>query len=380
VAIYTLGSEVDRLRGLGLDAHPVDPGIARVQLRDYTSSNPLDSLKLGMAAFVERGRIDGPEMRAAIEREKPDVVVVDFLAWGASAVAQASGIPWATLQHAPTPLPSPEVPPFGPGLKHRRGPFGRLRNRLMTPLTLGLVERAVLGPANDLRASFGAPPFANATAIFTAPPLTLYVTSKALEYPRRNWPASFCFTGPLNWDPPTDPPAWLDELSRPVALVTSSSEFQDDGRLITTALAALATEDVDVVATMPAGIEAQDVPANAHLEEFVPHSLVLPRAAVAITHGGFGATQKAISHGVPLVVVPFGRDQSEVGRRVEAAGVGVLLPPKKLTPRRLQTAVHEAMALQPAAHRLAEKLATEPGAAAAVQRLEELACVNPRSR
>jgi MGT family glycosyltransferase len=325
-----------------------------------------------MQTFCERGRIDGPDMQAAIAREQPDALVVDVLSWGATAVAHASGLPWASLQHAPTPLPSAEVPPFGPGLKPKHGALGRLRNRMLMPVTLGAVERLMIGPANDLRSSLGAPRLPNAEALLTAPPLTLYLTSQTLEYPRNNWPPSFCFTGPLNWDPPTDTPEWLDDLTRSVALVTSSSQFQDDGALITTALSALADEDLDVVATMPAGVETQDVPANAHLEEFVPHSLVLPLAAVAITHGGFGATQKAISYGVPAVVVPFGRDQAEVGRRVEAAGLGVYLPRRKLTPRRLRAAVGEAVALKPAAQEFAQKLKAEPGPAAAVSRLEQL--------
>lgn len=372
VVLYALGSEVERLRGLGITAHPVDPALDDVKLLDYTGKNPLDSLKLGTKAFVERGRIDGPEMRVAIDREVPDLLIVDVLSWGAWAVAEASGLPWAVLQHAPTPLPSAEVPPFGPGLKPMRGPLGRLRNRILMPLTLGAVERAIMGPLNELRSSFDAPVIPDAKTMFSGPPLTLYLTTKALEYPRTNWPESFCFTGPLNWDPAMEAPAWLGELNRPIALVTSSSEFQDDGRLITTALAGLAGEDFDVVATMPAGVEAQAIPANAHLEEFVPHSLVLPKAAVAITHGGFGATQKAISNGVPVVVVPFGRDQAEVGRRVEAAGLGVFLPLKRLTPERLRAAVHEATALAPVVRAFAERVRAEPGPSAAVDRLEAL--------
>ena len=39
---------------------------------------------------------------------------------------------------------------------------------------------------------------------------------------------------------------------------------------------------------------------------------------VAVTHGGIGATQKALARGVPVCVVPFGHDQFEVARRVAA--------------------------------------------------------------
>lgn len=373
VVVHTAPPQVPLLRELGLKAHEVDPAIEEIEVKDYTGKTPMDSLTLGTQAMVERGRLDGPEMRAAIEREQPDVLVVDCIAWGASAVTEVSGLPWASIQHSPTPFPSPEVPPFGPGLRPMAGRLGRLRNRVLMPLTLGVVERHLVPPLNELRHELGAPPVDGAATLFSQAPLTLYLTSREFDYPRDSWPSSFAFTGPLNWDPPTTPPPWLDELTRPVALVTTSSAFQDDGELVRVTLAGLAAEDLDVVATMPTGVEPQDVPANAHLEEFVPHSLVLPKAAVAITHGGFGATQKALSAGVPVVVVPFGRDQAEVGRRAEWRGLGVMLPRKKLTPQSIRRAVAQARTLAPNAQAFAATMRSEAGAGLAADRLEQLA-------
>jgi hypothetical protein len=45
---------------------------------------------------------------------------------------------------------------------------------------------------------------------------------------------------PEGWDPPAEPPAWLDAVDRPILLVSTSSEFQDDGRLARCALEATA--------------------------------------------------------------------------------------------------------------------------------------------
>ncbi len=372
VVIRTIATEVAGLRALGFTADPVDPAIDAVELEDFKERNPLASLKAGVANFIARGALQLPEVQGAIEEEAPDLLLVDVLCWGAAAVAEASGLPWASIQHSPTPLPAPEVPPFGPGLRPMGGPLGRLRNRLLTPLTLGMLERVALPGANTLRAKAGATPLRDAVDMYTRPPLTLYLTSRALEYPRTTWPESFVFTGPLSWEPATPAPTWLDELTRPVALITTSSEFQDDGVLVRSALSGLCGEDLDVVATMPAGLEECDVPGNAHLEEFVPHSLLLPRAVVAVTHGGFGATQKALAAGVPVVVVPFGRDQSEVARRAEASGAGVMLSPKRLTPDRLRAAVRRAITLKPGALEMADRMAREGGAPLAADRLEAL--------
>jgi EryCIII-like glycosyltransferase len=85
-------------------------------------------------------------------------------------------------------------------------------------------------------------------------------------------------------------------------------------------MTALADEPVHVVATLPAGVPGDLTPTpEVTLREFVPHGVVLDRAVCAVTHGGKGATQKALARGVSVCVVPFGRDQFEVARRVEVA-------------------------------------------------------------
>lgn len=156
-------------------------------------------------------------------------------------------------------------------------------------------------------------------------------------------------------------------------LVTTSSEFQDDGRLVRCALDALADEAVHVVATLPSGDPASfDAPAGSRVLPFVPHAPILDRAACAVTHGGMGATQKALARGVPVCVIPFGRDQLEVARRAEVAGAGTRLPAKRLAPKRLRAAVREALRRSTGARRVAEGYRTAGGAVAAANALEEL--------
>jgi MGT family glycosyltransferase len=157
-------------------------------------------------------------------------------------------------------------------------------------------------------------------------------------------------------------------------LVSTSSEFQDDGRLVTTALEALADEDVQVVATLPsAELPTGAIPANARVERFIPHAPILARAACAITHGGAGATQKALAAGVPVCVVPFGRDQLEVARRVQVAGAGTRLPAPRLNAERLRERVRTAMTMTAGARRVADGFAAAGGPAKAADAFEALA-------
>ena len=139
------------------------------------------------------------------------------------------------------------------------------------------------------------------------------------------------------------------------------------------ALEALATEDMQVIATVPAGDPgAFKVPANAIVLPFTPHAPVLDRAACAITHGGMGVTQKALARGVPVCAVPFGRDQLEVARRVEVAHAGARLPARRLRPDRLRAKVHEAIASRAGADKIAAAFKAAGGPSAAADAVESL--------
>jgi MGT family glycosyltransferase len=245
------------------------------------------------------------------------------------------------------------------------------------------MNKASLPALNATRASIGVRPFKTADEMFNVAPLLLYMTAEPFEYPRSDWPAAVRMVGPCCWEPPSDSPPWLDEITRPLVLVTTSSEFQDDGRLVRTALDALADEDVQVVATLPAAKLDMHVPANARVETFISHGPLLARAVCAITHGGAGATQKALAAGVPVCVVPFGRDQLEVARRVEVANAGTRLPAQKLNAERLRNQVRLAITKRDGARRIADGFGASGGAHTAADAFEALAAAsntNTRAR
>ena len=377
VAVRTLASEVDLVRGRGFDAGSIDPAIEALEHDDYLARTPLGGQKRTVRVFCERAKHDAPDLQRAVEQVHPDFVLVDVNAWGALAAAEAWGGPWASWCPYPLPIPSRDAPPFGPGLRPARGPLGRLRDALLRPLVFGALERIVTPSVNGVRAQVGVPPVADVGELFSAPPLVLYLTAEPFEYPRSDWPSNVRMVGPCDWDPPAEPPEWLDEVEAPIVLVTSSTEFQDDGGLVRCALEALADEPVHVVATVPSGLAASlQIPANARVLPFAPHAPILDRATCAITHGGMGGTQKALARGVPVCAVPFGRDQFEVARRVEVAGAGARLPAKRLSPKRLRRAVRAAMSRGDGAARVAQGYRAAGGASAAADAVEAL--IGPR--
>jgi MGT family glycosyltransferase len=385
VAVRTLSSECQSMAERGFDANPIAASIEAIEHDDYLGGTPPSRMKRGMATFGARAEEEVADMRGAIGQHEPDALLVDCMTWGATAVAEAWGGPWAQWFPYPLPLGSRDVPPFGPGLRPARGPFGRLRDAVLRPALSAAFDRTVLPPANHTRRSVGVPPFRSASEMFTTPPLLLYMTAEPFEYPRSDWPANVRMIGPGTWDPPAETPDWLEEVRQPLIMVSTSSEFQDDGRLVRVALDALAGDDVFVIATLPSASLGGPVPKNARVERFLPHGAILSRAACAVTHGGAGATQKALAAGVPACVVPFGRDQLEVARRVEVSGAGTQLSPRRLSPDRLRRSIRTAMTKRDGARRVADGYAATGGAVAAADAFEGLvsgssvqAGVNPR--
>jgi MGT family glycosyltransferase len=371
IALRTLASQVPRMQARGFDAAPISQQVEAIEHDDWRARNPRHALDLAIQVFCARAEHDGPDLQRAIAEEHPDALLVDINTWGGLAAAEAWSGPWATFCPYPLTLSSRDAPPFGPGLRPARGPLGRLRDRALRPLVFGMVAKKSLPPLNGVRSEMGLTPLADVDELFLRPPLLVYMTAEPFEYPRSDWPDSVVMVGPCEWEPPSEPPGWLKRIERPLVLVSTSSEFQDDGRLATVALEALADEPVDVVVTLPAGDPAGlRVPANAHVERFIPHGPVLDRAACAITHGGMGVTQKAIARGVPVCAVPFGRDQLEVARRVEVAGAGTRLPARRLRPDRLRTKVREAMTHTDGAKRVAAAFDAAGGPTAAANAIE----------
>ena len=83
----------------------------------------------------------------------------------------------------------------------------------------------------------------------------------------------------------------------------------------------------------PAALGA--LPANAHVERWVPQARVMRAAAAMVGHGGSGSTLAALAAGLPLAVMPLFADQDQNARRVAALGAGLYL--ERVTPEAVRT-------------------------------------------
>jgi UDP:flavonoid glycosyltransferase YjiC (YdhE family) len=131
-----------------------------------------------------------------------------------------------------------------------------------------------------------------------------------------------------------------------------------------------AVEPLPVQATVIVGpaIDAAGlrVPANASMHAWLDHDEVLATTSLVICHGGHSTAMRAMSYGVPVVVMPANTliDQKRVGAALERIGAGILLR-KHASTRRIQTAITKVLdnpTYREAAARLGESIRQRDGA------------------
>ncbi len=117
-------------------------------------------------------------------------------------------------------------------------------------------------------------------------------------------------------------------------------------------------------------------PAHVHVERFVPQAAVLPHVAAVVSHAGSGSVLGALTHGLPMVLLPMGADQPWNGDRCAALGVARVLDPVAATTTDIANALREVVtdpAYAAAAVAQRDALAALPGPEAAVAAIAALA-------
>jgi UDP:flavonoid glycosyltransferase YjiC (YdhE family) len=74
------------------------------------------------------------------------------------------------------------------------------------------------------------------------------------------------------------------------------------------------------------------LPDNVRAEPRIPFDRLLPHVDVVVSNGGYGGTQMALAHGIPLVIAGATEEKMEVAARVERTGTGINLRKQRLSP------------------------------------------------
>ncbi len=347
---------------------------------DWEARTPLgafargrDRVMMGPAAAYAR------DTRAALDREPVDAVVSDYMLFGPPIAAESAGVPTALLVHNVYMVPERGKPAPGPGFLPARGPLGRVRDRVANRAFLALFNRG-LPAVNRARTEHGIAPLRHILDQLNHVELVLVLTSESFDFHGDAHPQHVRYVGPVLTDPEWVSEwhsPWPEDDTRPLVVVSLSSTYMAQEKVLARAIEGLGQVDARVLVTTGPAIDPESLPAaaNAVVLRSAPHTELFPGAAVVLTHAGMGTVTRALAAGVPLVCLPMGRDQLDVAARVVHANAGVRLRPSA-KPGAIAAAV-ERMIREPefrnAARRIGARLVADAAAQQGIAELEAVA-------
>ena len=283
-----------RMRRIGCEFVPdraMSPYDSRTDYPEEEVCWARDNIWLGGASVQARAIVDQVAATAA------DTVVCEGPLFAAMAGAEASGVPSVELY----------TTVYAPANDASRAFWD-----------VGLAT------LNQARASVGLEPIASVPDQAAALDRVLVVSIKELADEAFPCPANVRYVGP----PPevTVPPLELSGAGD-VVLISFSTGNMDQAGVLQRVADAVAGLPVRAVLTLGPAMQDADLALAANITAYdhLPHPAVLPGAAATVTHAGHGTVIASLAHGVPLLLMPMGRDQHVVAQRVVARGAGIVV-------------------------------------------------------
>ncbi|MGE3076071.1 MAG: glycosyltransferase [Dehalococcoidia bacterium] len=288
------------------------------------------------------------ELQAAIERERPDLLLLDQVLFLSFPAAEASDIPFVLMAHSL--LGASRARPFPPF-------FAQAINAAR--------ERVQLEPIEG--------------------PETMHGRSAILDFTYAELDTPFSppledlhYVGPLldQHAAPAFELPWPNDDSRPLILVSFSSGFQNQAEQLGRVVDALSSLPVRALVTLGHAILPSEIRTGPNVVAlpFVPHASVLPKASLVITHAGHGTTIAAATAGIPLLCMPMGRDQFMVSAAAKRVGIAEVIS-MDATSKEIALAVSAALAdeeLSSEARAFAARQDVDAGRRLAVDVIERL--------
>jgi UDP:flavonoid glycosyltransferase YjiC (YdhE family) len=267
------------------------------------------------------------------------VVAASGLAFGARIAQEKLGVPLATLHLQPVMLRS-VVQPACLGFPDIVGHLPvSLRRLYFRAADRWVVDRLLAGPVNAFRAELGLPPvkllFEN---WMHSPELVVGLFPSWFAPPAPDWPPHVALTGFPLWDGRETQTAlpeleeFLAQGTPPLVFTAGSANAQAKRFFQVSVEACRAGNRRGILLTYFPEQLPGVLPDGVRHFDYVPFSMLLPRSAALIHHGGIGTAAQAIAAGIPQLIVPMSHDQPDNALRIRRFGVGDFLLPRNYTP------------------------------------------------
>ncbi|NMO15537.1 glycosyl transferase [Pyxidicoccus fallax] len=304
------------------------------ELVPYTSTLPREGVEAWpedtisqLDVFLDDSRAMLPQLRAAYEKDRPDLFLYDIAGYAARILAENWERP--AIQLSPTFVAwegyAQDMAPMVDALKadprgvehYRRFSAWLADNRVSetdSMLFVGLPRRSLV-----------------------LIPRALQPNADRVDRSR------FTFVGPCFGDRSHQGTWKRPAGAEKVLLISLGSAFTKQPAFYRACLAAFGDlpgwHVVLQIGKHVAPEELGPLPRNVEVHPWVPQLSVLEQANAFITHAGMGGTQEGLYCGLPMIAVPQAADQYANADRLVELGIGIRLDTEQATPEALRSAL-----------------------------------------
>jgi UDP:flavonoid glycosyltransferase YjiC (YdhE family) len=270
------------------------------------------------------------------------VVAAPGLAFGARIAQEKLGVPLATVHLQPIMLRS-AIQPACFGFPDIVGHLPRsLRKFYFRAADRFFIDPLLAEQTNAFRAEVGLPPVRRLfDRWFHSPQRVIGLFPDWFAPPAPDWPPNVALTGFPLWDerdlrsPSPELEEFLAAGDPPLVFTAGSAMVQAKQFFhVSVEVCRAAGRRGLLLTQFPEQLPAV-LPSGVRQFDYVPFSMVLPRCAALIHHGGIGTTAQALAAGLPQLVVPMSHDQPDNAVRIRRLGVGDFVLPGAYTKARV---------------------------------------------
>jgi UDP:flavonoid glycosyltransferase YjiC (YdhE family) len=293
------------------------------------------------------------------------VLISSSLGFGARIAQEETGVPLVTTHLAPIVLRCPKNPPRVPGgwlpntlLRFAPKMAYRLVDSIADPLIGGAVE--------PLRAESGNQPIKRYLQGWWNSPDRVLLNFPEWFGPMAQLPPQARHVGFLQHDDDEQADDNLLRLWRfveagtPPIVASFGSAMRQARWLLERMVQASADAGARLVILSKDPQQVpKPLPPHAFHATWAPMGKLLPQAAMLTHHGGIGTLARALSAGIPQLVIPFAHDQADNAHRVRWLGCGDFITPPWATRHRLakiMTRLLDEKNIQATAHNLSQRI------------------------
>lgn len=355
VTIFGIADIESKIENSGLNFWSIGeedfpPGWLEQQYEKLGKMSKIKGLKFTIEFILNETKMLFNNLPQAIKSAGVEALIIDQVSAGGT-VADKLKLPHITVCNALLTNQEAGVPPYFTHWGYDRAWWAQLRNRVGNSF-LNRISLPIGQEIQKRRQQWKLPLYRDREDGYSKL-AQISQLPKEFDFPRKNLPDCFHYTGPLQNPSGIESVSFQDisfpweQLTDKPLIYASLGTLQNKVPKIFQSIAE-ATAELDAQLVISLGNprnkpENYSLPDRVTVVSFAPHQKLIDRASVVITHAGMNTTLGALSSGVPIVAIPITNEQPGIAARIARTGAGEVVPLKKLSVERLHKVTEQVL-------------------------------------